>query len=125
MFCHQTKFQKPKRKKKYLQVHILPLFLHLCGNRKVCSWLRDVSRRFFLHSNACFLDGGWKVMLGKERGLCTISGCSMHLSSACCPNSSGTMGEESPLSLLVVCAFFIFFLSVMVLEKAARGSDSV
>lgn len=79
----------------------------------------------FLHSNACFLDGGWKVMLGKERGLCTISGCSMHLSSACCPNSSGTMGEESPLSLLVVCAFFIFFLSVMVLEKAARGSDSV
>lgn len=98
-----------KKKKKYLQVHILPLFLHLCGNRKVCSWLRDVSRRFFLHSNACFLDGGWKVMLGKERGLCTISGCSMHLSSACCPNSSGTTGEESPLSLLVVCAFFIFF----------------
>lgn len=63
-------------------------------------------------------------MLGKERGLCTVSGCSMHLSSACCPNSSGTMGEESPLSLLVVCAFFIF-LSVMVLEKAARESDSV
>lgn len=96
-------------KKKYLQVHILPLFLHLCGNRKVCSWLRDVSRRFFLHSNACFFGWGLDGMLGEERGLCTISGCSMHLSSACCPNSSGTMGEESPLSLLVVCAFFIFF----------------
>lgn len=65
-------------------------------------------------------------MLGKERGLCTVSGCSMRLSSACCPDPSGTMGEESPLSLLVVCAFFHFFKkSVMVLEKAARGSDSV
>lgn len=29
-----------------------------------------------------------------------------------------------PLSLLVVCAFY-FFLSILVLEKAARGSESV
>lgn len=111
-------------KKKYLQVHILPLFLHLCGNRKVCSWLRDVSRRFFLHSNACFLDGGW--MGCSERSVACVPypavPCTFPQHAALIHPGQWVRSRRCHCLLFV---HFSFFLSVMVLEKAARGSDSV
>lgn len=70
--------------------------------------------------------GEWKEKLRKEcfmldPGLYTISSLLTCTSLACYSNKSWTF-EESPLSLLV-CAFY-YYLSIMVLEKAARESGS-